>query len=329
MKTFQLRRPASAGQAIDEALTPGARFIAGGTTLVDLMRLDVERPDVLIDINHLGLDTVERTPDGGVRIGAMTRNADVARHPWIEREYPVLSQALLSGASPQLRNSATTGGNVLQRTRCIYFRDPHSACNKRNPGSGCPARTGYHRNLAVLGTSEACIATNPSDMNVALLALNASLTLRSNVGERTVAFSDVHLEPGTTPQRETILRPGEMIVDVTLPQAHPQQRSYYLKLRDRASYEFALASVAVALRLDTGVLRDVRLALGGVATRPWPARAATDVLEGHKPSQHVFHEAAAAATHDAIGLPGNTFKIELAKRCIVAALEHVTSPEYA
>jgi xanthine dehydrogenase YagS FAD-binding subunit len=329
VKLFELRRPSTTGEALADVLVPNARFIAGGTTMVDLMRLDVERPDVLVDINHLGLTEIERTDDGGVRIGAMTRNADVARHPWIEREYPVLSQALLAGASAQLRNSATTGGNVLQRTRCIYFRDSHASCNKRLPGSGCPAIDGYHRNLAVLGTSDACIATNPSDMNVALVALDALLWLRSQEGERNVPFADFHLEPGDAPDRETVLRPGELIVAVTLPPARPQSRSFYLKLRDRASYEFALASTAVSLTLDGTSMQNVRIALGGVATRPWPAATAAKLLEGREPSAKLFREAAEAALHGAKARPGNRFKIELAQRCVAAALAHVASPEYA
>jgi xanthine dehydrogenase YagS FAD-binding subunit len=331
VKPFELRRPDSPSEALADALVPGAdvRYIAGGTTMVDLMRLNVERPDVLVDINHLGLGEIERTADGGVRFGALTRNADVARHPAIQREYPALSQALLAGASAQLRNAATTGGNVLQRTRCIYFRDAHAACNKRDPGSGCPALDGYHRNLAVLGTSAQCIATNPSDMNVALVALDAIVSLQSVDGERTVAFADFHLEPGDTPERETVLRPGELIVAVSLPPARPRSRSYYVKLRDRASYEFALASTAVAMTFDGTAMRDVRLALGGVATRPWPATESAQLLEGRTPDPALFAEAADIALRGAVGRPQNRFKIELAKRCIASALAHVTSAGYA
>lgn len=328
MKRFELRRPGDPLEATRDVLAPGARFIAGGTTIVDLMRLDVERPDVLVDLNHLGLTEIERTADGGVRLGAMTRNADVAHHPWIVAEYPVLSQALLAGASAQLRNAATTGGNVLQRTRCIYFRDVHAACNKRVPGSGCAALDGYHRNLAVLGTSEHCIATNPSDMNVALISLDAIVSLRSNDGERDIAFAGFHREPGDTPERETVLRPGELIVAISLPPARAHARSYYLKLRDRASYEFALASTAVAMSLHAGTMRDVRLALGGVATRPWPAMQAAQLLEGRSPEPKLFRDAADLALLGAVGRPENRFKIELAKRCIVSALAYVTSAEY-
>jgi xanthine dehydrogenase YagS FAD-binding subunit len=328
VKLFELRHPADPVEAIRDVLAPGARFIAGGTTMVDLMRLDVERPDVLVDLNHLGLTEIERTADGGVRLGAMTRNADVAHHPWIVAEYPVLSQALLAGASAQLRNAATTGGNVLQRTRCIYFRDVHAACNKRVPGSGCPALDGYHRNLAVLGTSENCIATNPSDMNVALISLEAIVTLRSSEGDRDVAFAEFHREPGDTPERETVLRPGELIAAISLPPARPHARSYYLKVRDRASYEFALASTAVTMSFDDGTMREVRLALGGVATRPWPAAQAAQLLECRAPDPKLFRDAAELALLGAVGRPENRFKIELAKRCIVAALAHVTSAQY-
>lgn len=329
MKLFELRRPADPLEAMRDALAPGARFIAGGTTMVDLMRLDVERPDVLVDLTRLDLADVERTADGGVRLGAMTRNADVAHHPWIVAEYPVLSQALLAGASAQLRNSATTGGNVLQRTRCIYFRDVHTACNKRVPGSGCSALDGYHRNLAVLGTSENCIATNSSDMNVALVSLDAVVSLRSTEGDREVAFAEFHREPGDTPDVETDLRPGELITAISLPPARPHARSFYLKLRDRASYEFALASTAVAMSFDGGTMRDVRLALGGVATRPWFAAQAAQLLEGRSPEPKLFRDAAELALLGAIGRPENRFKIELAKRCVASALAHVTSAAYA
>jgi xanthine dehydrogenase YagS FAD-binding subunit len=308
---------------------PAGRFIAGGTTLIDLMHLDVERPGVLVDVNHLPLAEIARTAEGGLRIGAMVRNSDLAHDDTVKRDYAVLSQALLSGASAQLRNAASTGGNVLQRTRCVYFRDPHAACNKREPGSGCPALTGYHRNLAVLGTSDHCIATNPSDMNVALSALDAVLELQTASATRSVGVRDFYVLPGDHPETETVLAPNELIVAVTLPSPRPGTRSTYLKIRDRASYEFALASTAVVLTLAGGVMRNVRIALGGVGTRPWAAREAEDMLEGQAPAAERFHAAADAALHAAVARPQNAFKIELAKRCIAAALTSVTTEKGA
>jgi xanthine dehydrogenase YagS FAD-binding subunit len=330
VQTFDLRRAHSVDDAV--AIAGSARrreFIAGGTTMVDLMRLNVEHPAMLVDINHLDVDAVTRAADGSVRIGALARNADVARHPEITRDYAVLAQAILSGASPQLRNAASTGGNILQRTRCMYFRDAGAACNKRAPGSGCSALTGYNRNLAVLGTSEHCIATNPSDQNVALTVLDASLELRTAHAKRTVPFRNFYLLPGAHPERETVLAPGELIVAVTLPPKRPATRSYYLKLRDRASYEFALASTAVALDLNGGVMRNVRVSLGGVGTRPWAAIEAEHALEGRKPSAALFASAADATLRGAKPQSQNGFKIELAKRCISAALTHVTSERFA
>ncbi len=329
MNVFELRRANSLDEAFapgvsGSGLSPAGRFIAGGTTLVDLMHLDVERPALLVDLNHLPLGEITLTAEGGLRIGALVRNADLAQDAAVKRDYPVLSEALLSGASAQLRNAATTGGNVLQRTRCIYFRDAQSPCNKREPGSGCPAITGYNRNLAVLGTSEHCIASNPSDMNVALSVLDAVLELQSGAATRSVPFRGFYVLPGEHPETETVLGPNELIVAVHLPAPTAGRRSTYLKLRDRASYEFALASTAVALTLEGGMMRDVRVALGGVATRPWPAREAEALLEGRGPSEGVFREAAEAALRDAVPRSQNAFKIELAKRCIVSALATVT-----
>src|SRR5919201_2997994 len=246
-----------------------ARFVAGGTTLIDLMKLDVERPTQLVDINALPLASVDALPDGGVRIGAMVRNSDLAHHELVRTRYPVLSQALLAGASPQLRNMATTGGNLLQRTRCYYFRDTATPCNKREPGSGCSALHGYHRMHAILGTSEHCIATHPSDMAVAMMALEASVQIQGAQGQRTVPLQEFYFVPGSTPQRENVLAPGELITSVTLPRLARGTRSHYLKRRDRASYEFALASAAVVAQMQGQRLQRVRVALRGIGTKPW------------------------------------------------------------
>lgn len=330
MQTFAFSRANDIQQAIQagahaSTAQQGAevRYVAGGTTLVDLMKLDVERPLHVIDINHLPLDQVESTPDGCLKIGALVRNADLATLPEVQRDYAVLSQALLAGASGQLRNMATTGGNLLQRTRCVYFRDIHSACNKREPGSGCPAIDGYNRNLAILGASDHCIATNPSDMNVALTALEASIVIQGNKGERQVPINDFFLLPGDTPQRETVMEPGDLITHVLLPKPQPRARSHYLKLRDRASYEFALASAAVLVTLDGGNIATARMAMGGIATRPWRSHEAEQVLTGQAPSQALFDKAAHALLAEAKPRRGNAFKQELARRCLVQALTQV------
>src|ERR1035437_10058466 len=278
MQTFNYVKPASIDKAL--AAANGGKFIAGGTTLVDLMKLSVEQPTGLVDINLLPLDKIETLPTGGLRIGAMVRNSDLAWHPEVQKSYAELSQALLSGASPQLRNMATTGGNLLQRTRCVYFRDVAHECNKREPGSGCAALEGYHRTLAILGTSDSCIATNPSDMNVALTALEASIQIQGVKGERTVPISEFFLLPGATPNRETVLEPGDLITHVTLPAPIPGTRSVYLKLRDREAYEFALASAAVVATVKGGAISRVRVALGGVGTKPWRSMEAEQALEG-------------------------------------------------
>ena len=296
------------------------RFVAGGTTLIDLMKLDVERPSQVVDINHLPLADVERQPGGGLRIGALVRNADLARHPEVVRDYAVLSLALLSGASGQLRNMATTGGNLLQRTRCVYFRDTAMPCNKRAPGSGCSAREGYNRSLAILGTSEHCIATNPSDMNVALTALEAVVVIKGPKGERQVPIGEFFLLPGDTPERENVMQPGDLITHVLLPPPRPGARSHYLKLRDRASYEFALASAAVVLGVDGGAIAHARVALGGVGTRPWRSPEAEAALQGRPASAATFAAAAKAALRDAQPQSQNGFKVELAQRCLTAAL---------
>jgi xanthine dehydrogenase YagS FAD-binding subunit len=331
MKLFELARADDPGQAVAagaKATTAqqGAeiRFIAGGTNLVDFMKLNVETPQKLVDIVHLPFDKIEALPDGGLSIGAVVRNSDLAYHPIVRKNYAVLSEALLSGASPQLRNMATTAGNLLQRTRCMYFRDTAMPCNKREPGSGCAAITGVNRSLAILGTSEHCIATNPSDMNVALAALEATIHIRGTKGERSVPIGDFHLLPGNTPERETVLEPGDLITQVTLPPPSPGARSLYLKLRDRASFEFALASAAVVVTMDGGKITRARVALGGVGTKPWRSPEAEAELTGQSATQAIFQKAAEAALRDAKPQSQNGFKVELAKRCLMHALKLVT-----
>ena len=331
MKLFELSRVDDPGQAVAagaKATTAqqGAdiRFIAGGTTLIDLMKLNIETPQKVVDVTHLPFGKVETLPDGGLKIGAMVRNSDLAYHPIVRKDYAVLSQAILSGASPQLRNMATTAGNLLQRTRCMYFRDTAMPCNKRDPGSGCAAITGVNRSLAILGTSEHCVATNPSDMNVALAALEAIIHIRGTKGERSVSIRDFHLLPGDTPQRETVLEPGDLIIHVTLPRPAPGSRSLYLKLRDRASYEFALASTAVVVTALDGKITRARVALGGVGTKPWRSEQAETELTDQLATEAVFRKAADAALRDAKPQSQNGFKVELAKRCLVHALKLVT-----
>ena len=332
MDEFRFNRAATLAQAVQAgAKSPTAqlgatvRFVAGGTNLIDLMKLNVERPEQVVDINGLPLDKVDRLPGGGLRIGALVRNSDLAHDPNIVRDYAVLSQALLSGASPQLRNMATTGGNLLQRTRCVYFRDVAHECNKREPGSGCAALEGYHRTLAILGTSDSCIATNPSDMNVALTALEASIQIQGVKGERTVPISEFFLLPGATPNRETVLEPGDLITHVTLPASAPGSRSVYLKLRDREAYEFALASAAVVATVKGGTFSHVRVALGGVGTKPWRSVEAEQAIEGKPIGTATFRAGAEAALRDAKPRTGNAFKVELSKRCLVRALTLATA----
>jgi len=328
MNSFEFQRPANAAAAITAAAQAktaqqGAdvRFIAGGTTLMDLMKLSVETPARLLDINRLPLDKIENTPDGGLKIGATVRNSDLANHARVQREYSVLSQAILAGASAQLRNMATTAGNLLQRTRCMYFRDTAMACNKREPGTGCPAITGSNRTLAVLGTSDQCIATNPSDMCVAMAALEATIHIEGPKGSRAIAFGDFHLLPGTTPHRETVLEPGDLVTHVTLPPPKEGSRQVYLKLRDRASYEFALSSAAVVLVLTGQTISYVHIALGGVGTKPWRSPEAEAVLTGKAANATNFRQAAEAALRNAKPQSENKFKIELAKRCLAHALQ--------
>lgn len=327
MHTFEFSRPADQATAIATAAKAktaqqGAdiRFVAGGTTLLDLMKLNVETPARVLDINRFPLDKIEATPDGGLKIGATVRNSDLAYNPVVQKSYPVLSQALLSGASAQLRNMATTAGNLLQRTRCMYFRDTAMPCNKREPGTGCPAITGANRTLAILGTSEQCIATNPSDMCVAMAALEATIHITGPKGTRSVAIGDFHLLPGNTPHRETVLEPGDLITHVTLPPPIAGSKQLYLKLRDRVSYEFALASAAIVLTISGGKITRARVALGGVGTKPWRSTEAESVLAGKPADDANFRRAAEAALRDAKPQSENRFKVELAKRCLTHAL---------
>src|SRR6266487_818064 len=328
MKTFEFIRPVDPAAAITTAAQArtaqqGAevRFVAGGTTLIDLMKLNVETPGRLLDINRLPLDKIETTAEGGLKIGATVRNSDLAHHPAVMRDYAVLSQAILSGASAQLRNMATTAGNLLQRTRCVYFRDTAMACNKREPGTGCPAITGSNRTLAVLGTSEHCIATNPSDMCIAMAALEATIHVQGPKGSRAIPFGEFHLLPGNTPHRETVLEPGDFITHVTLPAPIKGSKQLYLKLRDRASYEFALASAAVVISSTGQNVTRARIALGGVGTKPWRSQEPEAVLVGQPANGDNFRRAAEAALRDAQPQSENGFKVELAKRCLTHALQ--------
>jgi xanthine dehydrogenase YagS FAD-binding subunit len=325
MQPFIFERSSTVADAIARGGASGATFVAGGTTLVDLMKLDVETPSRLVDINHLPLDAIEVAADGSIRVGAMVRNSTLAYDRRIVAGYPALSQAILSGASAQLRNMATTGGNLLQRTRCYYFRDTVYPCNKREPGSGCAALDGYNRIHAVLGGSNACIATHPSDMAVALVALDAAVHVAGPGGERVVPIADFHVLPGATPHIETVLGRGELVTHVTLPARPFAARSAYVKLRDRASFEFALASAAAALAIDGDRIADARLALGGVATKPWRAVDAEQVLIGAtlregRPEERVMRAAADAALRGATPRRHNAYKIELAKRAIARAV---------
>jgi xanthine dehydrogenase YagS FAD-binding subunit len=331
MHPFELIRAIDVTEAIQGAAESSTaqqgvqvRFVGGGTTLIDLMKLNVEKPQKVIDINGLPLDKVEVLPDGGLEIGAVVRNSDLAHHAAVVRDYPVLSQALLSGASAQLRNMATTGGNLLQRTRCVYFRDTTMPCNKREPGTGCSAIGGFNRTLAILGTSEHCIASNPSDMSVALTALEATIHIQGTKGERSVPIDEFFLLPGDTPHRETVVEPGELITFVTLPPPSVGSKSIYLKLRDRASYEFALASAAVIANVQQDRITRIRIALGGVGTKPWRSLEAETALDGKTANEEHFRAAAEAALRDARPQSQNGFKVELAKRCLVRALKLAT-----
>jgi len=300
--------------------TPAAMLLGGGTNLVDLMRLRVAKPEALIDVSRATSDRVELLPGGGLRLGAGMRNTDAAADKTLRARYPVLSQALLSGASGQIRNLATVAGNLLQRTRCVYFQDVSKPCNKREPASGCPAREGYHRNLSILGASDACIATHPSDMAVALMALDARVRIIGAGGERLVPLAELYRLPGDEPQRDTTLQHGDVITHVEIPPLEFAKRSRYRKVRDRASFAFALVSVAGALDIRDGMVRDVRLALGGVAHMPWRARIAEEALRGRPAREDTFREAAAAELRAAQPLRDNAFKVPLAQRSIVRTL---------
>src|SRR4051794_25384072 len=319
-----IRKDDPAAVTEQAASEPGAKFIGGGTNVVDLMKLYVEKPSQLIDINHLSLDKIEAT-DRGVRVGALVRNSDLAYHEAIRERYPVLSEALLSGATAQIRNVATVSGNLMQRTRCPYFRDTFWACNKREPGQGCSALEGYNRSHAVLGTSDSCIATHPSDMCVAMAALDAVIHTLGPAGERKIPIGEFHISYGDDPAKETVLKHGELITAVELPATPFFRRSHYLKVRDRTSFEFALASAAVALEVKSGTITAARVALGGVATKPWRSAEAEKTLVGAKPGEDVFAAAANAALQAANAQKHNAFKIELAKRTIVRALTTVAS----
>jgi xanthine dehydrogenase YagS FAD-binding subunit len=321
MKSFAYTRVTEPEAAIQTVGSDhSAKFIAGGTNLIDLMKEGVVQPDRLVDITRLPLAQVERM-NGGVRIGALARNSDVANHKLIRSRYPLLSQAFLAGASPQLRNMATVGGNLLQRTRCYYFTDIHMPCNKREPGSGCAAIEGYNRIHAILGTSESCIATHPSDMCVALAALDAVVRVQGASGEREIPIAEFHRLPGDTPQIDTVLAPDELITAVDLPASPFADRSHYLKVRDRTSYAFALVSVAAGLEMEGDRIRTARVALGGVAHKPWRSTAAEDMLVGAPANAETFAAAAAATVRDAKPYRYNAFKVEMAQRAIVRALE--------
>ena len=312
-------------QGVDDAVETlshnrNAKIIGGGTNLLDLMKENVERPDELVDVNHTGMDRIEELGDGGIRLGASVTNADTAYHPLIEERYPLLSKAILAGASAQLRNAATDGGNLMQRTRCYYFYDVTTPCNKRTPGSGCGAINGYNRIHAILGWSESCIATHPSDMCVALRALDAVVNVKGAKGERQIPIADFHRLPGDTPWLDNNLQPGEVITSIDLPANGFNKNYVYLKLRDRLSYAFALVSVAAALEMNGNVIKQARIALGGVAHKPWRVEEAEDLLVGKEGSEEAYRNAADRILQGAQGFAHNNFKIDLAKRAVVRAL---------
>jgi xanthine dehydrogenase YagS FAD-binding subunit len=323
MNRFDYVRPATVSEAVAAAAAPGSAYLAAGTNLIDLMKGGIVSPQRLVDVSRLpGLDRIEPLPDGGVRIGARVRNADLAHDPTVRKRFPAVAEALLSGASAQLRNAATVGGNLLQRTRCAYFYDPASACNKRQPGAGCDAREGENRLHAVLGWSESCIATHPSDFCVPLAALDAVVEIEGQAGRREVALQEFHLLPGATPERESVLAPGELVLAVRLPSSAARFAAHarYLKLRERTSYAFAVVSAAACLHIEDGVIAEARLALGGLAAKPWRARAAEAALAGLGPNSEHFRRAAEAALAEARPSGDNAFKIELARRIAVRAL---------
>lgn len=330
MHSFHYDRATDMEQAIRLGAQPGARFIGGGTNLLDLYKSGVEKPTRLVDISRLPLNSIDALPDGGVRIGAMASNTAAANHPLVRDRFPLLAEALLAGASSQLRNMATMGGNLLQRTRCYYFTDPAlGSCNKRSPGSGCAAREGFNRIHAILGASESCIAVHPSDMAVALSALDAVVRVKGQAGERDIPIEDFHRLPGDTPQFDTTLRPGELIVAIDLPALSFAARSRYLKIRDRASYAFALVSVAAAIDLQGDTVRDVRIALGGVAHKPWRAQEAEAALRGKSFNNENLLRAAQMAVSGAQTFQHNEYKVALAQRAIVRALQIAAGIESA
>ena len=321
MKNFSYSRAGTAAEAISLISThPHAKFLGGGTNLIDLMRENIEQPETLVDVTRLAASGIEETAVGGVRIGAEVRNTAVANDRLIRQRYPVLSQAILFGASGQIRNMATVGGNLMQRTRCYYFYDTASRCNKRDPGSGCDAIEGFNRIHAILGTSEHCIATHPSDMCVALVALDATVHVVGPGGERAIAFGDFHRLPGDTPQRDTTLQASEIVTAIELPERGFPAHHTYLKIRDRLSYAFALVSAAVGLELEGNTIKDARLALGGVAHKPWRDPTAETALRGQPASPSTFARAADIVLRDAKGYEHNRFKIDLARRAVVRAL---------
>jgi len=326
MNAFQYVRATETAGAIKALGKDGnAHFLAGGTNLVDLMKMGVMTPEKLIDINHLPLKSIEKTPAGGLHIGALCTNSQVADHPEVIKKYPLLSQAINAGASPQLRNMATVGGNMMQRTRCPYFFDTGMPCNKRVPDSGCSALEGFNRMHAIFGASDKCIAVNPSDMNVALTALQADVILKSPRGERRLKFSEFHRLPGDTPQKDNVLEKDELITSVILPPTFFSQHVHYLKIRDRTSYAFALVSVAAALDIRDGNIHDARLVMGGVAHKPWQLTNAENFLKGKPPTEENFTKAAQLPMKDAKAYTFNRFKLTLAPNAIVHALKTAMS----
>jgi xanthine dehydrogenase YagS FAD-binding subunit len=325
VRPFRYERAADERGAVSAVAEPGAKFLGGGTNLVDLMRLGVETPSLLVDVTRLPLDGIEPLPDGGLRIGAGVRNNDLAADPRIRDHYPALAEAVLAGASGQLRNLATTGGNLMQRTRCPYFQDVTAPCNKREPGTGCPAREGEHTNLAILGHSEHCVATNPSDMAVPLAAFDAVVRVVGPDGAREIPLVEFHRLPGDTPERDTNLHRGELIVAVELPRLPLAARSRYRKVRERASFAFALVSVAAALEVADGRVADVRIAFGGLAHKPWRATAAEEALRGAAPTPEAFAAAADAELAAARPLRDNGYKVGLARTALVQTLVELSA----
>ena len=325
MNRFEYVRPDTVADALAAMATPTSRVLAGGTNLVDLMKYDVDRPSCVVDINRLPLKEVLETADGGLRIGALVSNSELAWNDAVQARYPLLASAILAGASPQLRNAATTGGNMLQRTRCYYFYDPSTPCNKREPGTGCSAIGGVNRIHAILGANDLCIAVHPSDMCVALAAIGASVEVEGRDGKRSIPFAEFHRLPGHEPQHDNTLLPGELITAVVLPPAKFGKNHTYLKIRDRLSYAFALVSVAVGLKLNGAIIEAANVALGGVAHKPWRDIAAEDILKGQKPDTPLFRKFADAVLAPAKGQGQNDFKIELARRVIVRALQQAAA----